>query len=93
MLWLRLEVVAGAGLVEAFVGEWEVGDDGVRHCHGQCRPVEQRWVNEFGVGDAFGRVDFDAVHDGAAPAFDYADAARVRTGRVGPGSVFDWAAV
>src|SRR5271156_461723 len=43
---LGSQVVAGVGQVEAFVGQWEVGDDGVGHGDGQGGPVEPGRVDD-----------------------------------------------
>lgn len=89
----RLEVVARVGLVEAFVGQREVGDDGVGHRHRQCGPVEPGRIDDFRPGDAAIDVNFDAVHDSAAPAFDDADTAARRAHRVQCSGVFYWTGV
>ena len=67
------EVVAGVGEVETLVGQREVGDDRVRQGDGQGGPVEERRVDDPDPGQQPGGVQFDPVHDGAAPALDDPD--------------------
>ena len=67
------QVVAGVGEVEALVGQREVGDDRVGEGDGQGRPVEEGRVDDLEPGERAVGVEFDAVGDGAAPAFDEPD--------------------
>src|SRR5947208_11390500 len=74
------EVVAGVGEVEAFVGERKVGDDRVGEGDRQRGPVEEAGIDDLGPGQGPVRAEFDAMHDGAPPAFGDADGGPDREG-------------